>query len=752
MLAMVLPSLLACSSRPASQEITNAAHGTPESKDEARPHDTASASVHPNALPPVASDAPNAAGYRWKSVRMGGGGFVSGLIPSRARAGLWYARTDVGGAYRWTETSGSWTPLTDWVSEDETGFLGVESIALDPHAPERVYMLVGISYFNGGKSAILRSADFGQTFSVSDVTTQFTAHGNGMGRQSGERLAVDPNDGRILFTGTRDRGLFRSPDSGASWQRVAALDVTATPNGNGIAFVIFDPGTVESAAPTSRIIVGISRSAEDNLYLSTDGGQSFAPIAGQPRGLTPQRAALSSTGVLHVTYGNGPGPHGTSAEAMDKGAIWKVDTKSGAWTDISPLRGPANRAFCGISIDNQNPERLLATTINTYLQQPWGFGDRIFISEDDGQSWVDLIAKKRVAMDPNGFPWIKDHAIHWAGSIEIDPFDSAHALVTSGNGVFMTEDLGATLSTWKFAVEGLEETVPLDAVSLPGGPLLSVIGDYDGFVHADLSVSPPAGLLSPSMGTTHGLAVAAQKPNILARSGSELYLSTDGAAHWSKLERPSKDKNGHLALSADGAVLLWSANSVVQRTATLGSSWSRVKGLTFDAAPLADSVDANVFYAYDPGSGAFHVSTDAGKSFVPRAKLAPGGAERIRNVPGVASDVWVPLHGKGLARTRNAGREFEAVAGIASCTAIGFGAPAPGKSFPAVYMWGAPEAGPAGVYRSDDAGANWLRVNDDAHEYGGLANGQFILGDANVYGRVYMSSAGRGILFGTPEH
>jgi photosystem II stability/assembly factor-like uncharacterized protein len=294
--------------------------------------------------------------------------------------------------------------------------------------------------------------------------------------------------------------------------------------------------------------------------------------------------------------------------------------------------------------------------------------------------------------------------------------------------------------------------VPLDAVSLPGGPFVSVIGDYDGFVHPDLAESPPQGRLSPTMGTTYSLAVAAQRPNVLARAGSEIYLSTDAAAHWTKIERPSTDKGGHLALSAEGSVLLWSSNSVVQRTPTARVAWSRVKGLAFDAAPAADSSDPKRFYAYDPGSGAFYVSQDAGQSFARSAALEPGGAPRIRSAPGVAGDVWVPLHRKGLTRSKNAGSEFEAVASVRSCTAIGFGVAAPGKSFPAVYIWGAPQTGPVGVYRSDDAGVSWLRVNDDAHQYGGPANGQFVLGDANVYGRVYLSSAGRGILVGTPEH
>jgi xyloglucan-specific exo-beta-1,4-glucanase len=701
--------------------------------------------------PRTKNDAPNAAGYRWRSVAMGGGGFVSGLVPSRTRAGLWYARTDVGGAYRSTDAGHTWVPLLDWVSDEQTGFLGVESIALDPRAPERVYLLVGISYLNAGKSAVLRSSDFGQSFDVVDVSAQFTAHGNGMGRQSGERLAVDPNDGKVLFTGTRSKGLFKSADYGVSWQRVAGLEVTATDNGNGIAFVIFDAASGQSGGATPRLYVGVSRSGADNVYVSADAGRSFGPVPGQPRGLTPQRAVLSPSGALYVTYASGAGPHGTNSEKNDHGAIWVLDTRSGVWSEITPLRGADNRAFCGISLDAQNPLRLLASTVNTYLQQPWGRGDRIFLSQDGGKTWVDLVATERVLMDTNGFPWIEGHSIHWAGSLELDPFDPERALVVSGNGVFMSENLDAAPATWKFAVAGLEETVPLDAASLPGGPLISVIGDYDGFVHTDLRRPPPAGKHDPSMGTTHALAVAAQKPNVLARVGSELYLSTDAGARWSKVARPTADKNGHLALSADGNVLLWSANSTVHRTADAGQRWTRAEGLTFDAAPAADSVDANKLYAYDPRSGAFYASHDGGQTFQRAATLEPSGAPRIRSVPGVSGEVWVPLHGKGLARGRNAGKSFEPVSSVARCTALGFGVAAPGKSFPAVYMWGAPQGQPSGVYRSDDAGESWLRINDDEHAYGGPGNGQFVFGDMNVYGRVYMSTAGRGIVFGEPS-
>jgi hypothetical protein len=53
-----------------------------------------------------------------------------------------------------------------------------------------------------------------------------------------------------------------------------------------------------------------------------------------------------------------------------------------------------------------------------------------------------------------------------------------------------------------------------------------------------------------------------------------------------------------------------------------------------------------------------------------------------------------------------------------------------------------------GIHRSIDEGATWTRINDNDHEYGGPANGQFVIGDMNVYGRVYMSTAGRGIVYG----
>lgn len=153
--------------------------------------------------------------YHWGSVAIGGGGYVTGVIPSRSERGIVYARTDVGGAYRYDAGTGRWLALLDWVADSETGYLGVESLAVDPNDGGNIYLLAGTSYLNNGKTVILHSSDYGRTFTRTDVSGQFKAHGNGMGRQSGEKLQVDPGDGRIVYAGTRRDGLFRSRDAGA---------------------------------------------------------------------------------------------------------------------------------------------------------------------------------------------------------------------------------------------------------------------------------------------------------------------------------------------------------------------------------------------------------------------------------------------------------------------------------------------------------------------------------------------------------
>ncbi|QGZ38610.1 lysophospholipase L1-like esterase [Pseudoduganella flava] len=701
--------------------------------------------LHPNArgyaiwgkaMDPILQ--PLLTGYRWDSVAIGGGGFVSAVIPT-AEKGVVYARTDVGGAYR--RDGDRWVPLLDWLDEDQTGLLGIDSLAVDPRDASKVYLLAGIAYLNGGRSAILRSRDYGKTFDVTDVTSQFTTHGNGMGRGNGERLAVDPGNGNVLYVGTRAHGLFRSVDAGATWQRVPGLPVTATPNGTGIAFVLPDPASVKDGT-AQRIFVGVSRPGT-NIYRSEDGGATFTPFDATPDGLMPHRAALDGAGHLYVTFANGPGPHPRGDEKMDRGAVRKYTLATGAGQDVTPLLGmPA--AYSGISVDRNDPRRVLASTISFYAQQGDAKGDRLFLSLDGGATWTDLV-QRGFAKDVAGVPWVHGHGIHWASTIVFDPFDSHAAWVTSGNGVFHTTNLDTTPTTWRFDVRGLEETVPLGLVSRAGAPLVSSLGDIDGFVHVD--PRRYGRIHDPQMGTTFGLDAAGLQPQVMARAGKAIYVTRDGGTTWRKAGRINGIK-GQLALSADGKVLLHSPekSQVTYRSTDDGDSWAPAAGIA-GARPVADAVDPNRFYAYQ--DGAFLVSTDGGRSFVPRAQLAKGGSDVVRAAPGKSGDVWVALKDGGLARSTDGGTTFAPLRDVGYCGAVGFGKAAGDAAYPAIYIWGTVD-GLRGIWRSTDEGRSWLRVNDDAHQYGGPGDGRFIVGDMNVFGRVYMSTAGRGIVYGEP--
>jgi xyloglucan-specific exo-beta-1,4-glucanase len=685
--------------------------------------------------------------YTWDSVAIGGGGFVSAIIPHKLQTDVIYARTDVGGAYRWSPTMLKWVSMLDWVSEDQVGFLGVESLAIDPKNGANVYMLSGISYFNGGKTAILRSRDYGKTFTVIDVTAKFKAHGNGMGRQNGEKLAVDPGSSNVLYVGTRWNGLFKSTDSGSTWNRLNGLNVTTTPNEAGISFVMPDPTSVANGV-AQKMYVGVSRfgSVGPSFYRSNDAGNTFSAVSGAPTTLMPQRAALDLKGNLYVTYANGAGPHGHWAqpEPMDQGQIWKYNTGTGAWTNVTPAG--FTRAFSGISVDPKNANRLVATSINTYMQQGNAWGDRIFTSTNGGASWTDVIARG-FAKDSAGVTWIADKAIHWTGSVEFDQANSSQVMVTSGNGIFKTGDIDAATATWRFNVKGLEETVPLNIASLTGGPMVSAIGDYDGFRHSSLTAYSP--IHTPSMGTTTGLAVAAANQSRMVRAGNDMYYTTDTGATWTKSAVMNGAK-GQVALSANGATLLHTPENTATtyRSVNFGASWTTVNGLSAqNIRPVADPVNSSKFYVYN--NGAIQVSTDGGVSFSTKSTVASGGSNVLRAAPGREGDIWVALNGGGLVRSTNSGTSFTKIASVSNAGAVGFGKAATGATYPTVYIWGT-VGGVRGVHRSTDSGATWVQVNDDAHEYGGPANGQFVTGDMNTYGVVYMSTAGRGIVYGKP--
>ena len=183
----------------------------------------------------------------------------------------------------------------------------------------------------------------------------------------------------------------------------------------------------------------------------------------------------------------------------EEGGVWQYDIAAKKWTDISP---PLNRAYAGITVDPGNPKRMVVTTISYYRNNTNAIRDQFFETLDGGKSWKSIV-DQGVKIDANGVSWIAGSFIHWAASVEFDPFNTKKLMVVSGNGIFNSTDINASPAIWKFEDEGLEESVPLNIVSIPGGPVISAIGDYDGFRHTDPTKYSP--IHTPTMGTTWGL-------------------------------------------------------------------------------------------------------------------------------------------------------------------------------------------------------------------------------------------------------
>jgi photosystem II stability/assembly factor-like uncharacterized protein len=752
----------------------------------------------------ASAQSPRQEAYSWKNVQIVGAGFVDGIIFHPTAHDLRYARTDIGGAYRWDARANRWQPMLDWVSYRDRHLMGVESIAIDPSDPNRVYLACGI-YAGAGApdGAILRSGDRGRTFKRTDVPFKFG--GNEDGRGNGERLEVDPGDGRILYVGSRHDGLWRSQDRGATWSRVDSFPDVREANppapvpvpgetpeqhwarmpvrSDGIVFVKFDPDGAphHKHRATRTIYAGVSLMNRPNLFASSDGGATWRPIPGEPTQYRPTRATLSNDGFLYVAYGTAPGP-----SRMTDGALWKFDTRTGAWTDITPERPvPGNREFgyAAVAVDAQHPRTLIASTYD----RPGG--DNIFRSLDGGAKWKPIFGSERASgvLDSSLAPYVKPTPIHWLFDVEIDPTDPNHAVFTTGYGGWETFDLAAAVrgkpTHWRVFARGIEESVALDLLSpRRGAPLVSAIGDYGGFVHWDLDRPAPVGSSAPPrMGNTTGVAAAALKPEIIVRvgvsaaqkPGENIGYSFDGGWTWqSTVASPGPlSRSGTIAVSADGSTWIWTpVREPAYVTHDRGATWDAAQGVPSGLRVIADPISPRVFYAISIGTSMLYRSSDGGATFASQPlKLPPlsvdpptpagssrgddrGGQDRIYAAPGRGGDLWLAAF-DGLYRFASPMQPgddksvaFIRLPGVDEIQAFGFGKAAPRHSYPALYLAGTVN-GHAGVFRSTDKAHTWTRINDDRHQWGLILQ---ITGDPRIYGRVYMGTHGRGILYGDP--
>ena len=741
---------------------------------------------------------------------IGGGGFVSGIITGDDQM---YARTDVGGAYRYDYDTGKWVQLMDFLGEEERGFLSIDAFCVDPNNDDVLYLLAGCAYFSEARTAILRSTDAGETFDIIDVTDLIQVHGNGYGRQCGEAIAVDPDNPDIIYCGgdatAGTSALIMSEDGGDTWKAVEGygklgrfshtinwptwsshqVQTTADKydNGaNGIATVMITGG---------KVYVGTSVTNMANMHVADVGSDDFQPLHEDfPTDQMPSRINLDADGNLLITtmtgviFDRGPG------------AAYKYNPTTGELTDITPTDVSGNKVsagYGGVFSDPNDADKLVATTCAQWYSQSWSedawdreaiaWGDRFFKSTDGGVTWREFTPGNKESwggpllgeyLQDGGRPWVRDKAIHWCGAIVIDPRNPDRILVTSGNGVFASDNVWDTCPQMYFEADGIEEVVALDMVSTPGGNPYSVIGDYDGFEHTSLTESiqhvPSMNELTDTTASTAGIAYCPSNPKVmvrLAESFAKGYYTTDGGATWEVLENcPLSGAKAAINQLEDGSYrIMLSDTGKVSYTDDFGATWKEASlsdSLSSDIWLCVDAENPQYVYAYgyyynqyyfyskpsatiDDARYILMVSDDYGATFTQKQTICQydecDNANRIAYLGEGTFAIAAGWYGAYL--VTDYGQTVTKMDSVSYCKTMGYGAPEKEGGVNTLYMWGQPTSDdPQGVYRSTDSGQTWVAININ-NTYGGTGNGNFLVGDMNTFGTVYMSTVGCGIVY-----
>ena len=166
----------------------------------------------------------------------------------------------------------------------------------------------------------------------------------------------------------------------------------------------------------------------------------------------------------------------------------------------------------------------------------------------------------------------------------------------------------------------------------------------------------------------------------------------------------------------------------------------------------ADRVLPNTFYLYDAGQGVFE-TTNGGVTWTKQYSGQIGAASyynaELQSVPGEAGNLFFTAgpqsgtqpDGIGFYQSTDQGQTWTAVANVQNVNCFGFGAAAPGQSYPSIYIVGYVNNA-YGIWQSTNDAQSWTQIG--TYPNNSLDEIKTISGDPNVYGQVYIGFAGSG--------
>jgi photosystem II stability/assembly factor-like uncharacterized protein len=346
---------------------------------------------------------------RWRQVGPFRGGRVLAVTGVPNEPGVFYFGGAAGGVWKTTDAGANWTPLFD---KQPIASIGAVAVASSDH--NTIYVGTGeacirgnITYGNG----VYKSLDGGKTWK--NVGLKDTRH---IGA-----LIIDPKNPNVVFVAAlghaygsnEERGVFRTTDGGATWQKVlykdnktGAIDVVFDPNNANTLFaslweVYRTPWSLNSGGPGS------------GLYKSTDGGSTWTRLEGHglPSGIM---------GRIGVSVSGADSSRVYAMIESKEGGLYRSDDGGESWTRVNEDGRLRQRAwyFSHIFADPKSADTVYV--LNTGM----------FRSTDAGKTFNLLPA-------PHG-----DHHGLW-----IDPDNPQRMINSNDGGADVSLDGGTTWST-----------------------------------------------------------------------------------------------------------------------------------------------------------------------------------------------------------------------------------------------------------------------------------------------------------------
>ena len=299
--------------------------------------------------PPDLSDA-----LRWRNIGPFRGGRVTAVAGIASQPLVYYMGATGGGVWKTDDAGLTWSNVSDGFFR--TGSVGAVSISQSN--PNVVYVGMGEadirSNFSHG-DGVYKSVDAGKTWRHVGLSDS---------RQIG-RIAVHPQDPNVAFVAAlghpfgpnQDRGLFRTRDGGAAWEKVLFVDDTT-----GAIDVVIDPVNPRivyaSFWPVYRRPWQISSGGNSSgPYRSIDGGSTWTELKnGSPAGMKG-RIGLAISPSRHDRVW-------AIVEAKD-GGVFRSDDAGATWQRTSGDSSVRERVwyYSHIIADPQNADSVYVPTL-----------------------------------------------------------------------------------------------------------------------------------------------------------------------------------------------------------------------------------------------------------------------------------------------------------------------------------------------------------------------------------------------------